>query len=273
MIDCLIFTKDRACQLDALLKSIDDNFPELGKITIIYKSRDHEFNLGYKRVMDKFPQHNWMEETNLTQNIKDVVGNFTQPFCLTLVDDEIVTRDQSIKKSLSLLAQQPDIHCISLRMGTNVNYTYTANVNSPQPAFSIYAHEDTHLYNWNWKKQNPIADWGYPSCINSHIYRTVFFKNIVLPMNFRNVNVLEGMLNAQRVMFPPHMICFEKPKTINIANNLTQTGQNRHSGKEEFSLESLNNKYLDGHVIDVKPFYNLDINMATFEKDYTFKKE
>ena len=158
-------------------------------------------------------------------------------------------------------------------MGTNVNYTYTANVDSPPPPFTVYTNEDDKLFEWDWGTQDPMADWGYPSCINSHIYRTNFFKNNVLPMNFINVNMLEGILNNQRGKFPPHMICFNKPKTINVANNLTQSGHNRHSGKEEFSLESLNNKYLDGYLIDVKPFYNLDINMATFERDYTFIKE
>ncbi len=88
-----------------------------------------------------------------------------------------------------------------------------------------------------------------------------------------NVNDMEGMLNRQRKSFKPKMVCLEKSKTINIANNITQTGHNRSSENPDFSMEALNRKFLEGYVIDKNPFYNMENDKATFEMDYTFIKQ
>ena len=273
MIDCVIFTKDRACQLDALLRSINDNFKELTNITIIFKASNPNFLKGYKILHRKFPKYRWVVENNLISDIKNVVSGFSQTYCMMFVDDEMVIRDQPIIKPLSLLAQKPQIHCLSLRMGTNVNYTYTASMESPPPPFTKYSHDDTVLHQWEWGKLNGNADWGYPSCVNSHLYRTSFFKPLIVNMTYKTVNAMEGAFNGNRPKFPPHMICFTEPKTISVANNVVQNNKSRNSNKPEFTPESLNKKFLDGNVIDIKQFYNLKINMATFDKDYTFIKE
>ena len=47
MIDCLIFSKDRACQLDALLQTIDRHAPML-RPTILYSWSDRRYHEGYR---------------------------------------------------------------------------------------------------------------------------------------------------------------------------------------------------------------------------------
>lgn len=271
MISTLIFTKDRACQLDLLLTSIQDNFKELKDIHIICKGTESQYITGYLKVRQKFRNLNWYAEGDLCTDIKRVVNDFKNPFSVCFVDDEVVIRDHSIEHLLQSLQQHKDIHTASLRLGMNIgNYTYTANIKSNTPL--AMTHIGNNVYKWDWTKGDQRTDWFYPSCINSNIFRTEFLKYWINNIHYRDVNNLEGTLNINRKNFKPHMICCMNSKTVNIANNLTQSGTNRHSNKHQFSLQVLNEKYLNNWVINKNTFYNMNNSMATFEHDYEFIK-
>jgi hypothetical protein len=274
MIDCLIFTKDRACQLELLLRSINDNMPEIKEITIIAKASNSEFLRGYELVANKYNQYRWIREQNLVTDIKRTVAGFKNPYCVTFVDDEVVVNNNPIRPACMLLNLHKEIHAVSLRMHTSIDYTYTSNTQSPTPIFNRY---DGHgeppatLFEWEWSKHPNATDWGYPSCINSHIYRTEQFKQLVIPPNYRNVNEMEGVINNQRNTFAPNMVCFENPSTINIANNLVQDGMNRHGHNPEADIKTLNARLMSGKIISSKELYGYKTNTATFEMDYNFE--
>jgi hypothetical protein len=267
-MDCLIFSKDRACQLELLLRSINDNFNGLNCQILTLGSND-KFQHGYNIVRSKYPQHKWFKQNSLAEDIKNIIRTFSSKYCLCLVDDEVVISDYDIKEGFELLDIRNDLHTVSLRLHPSCNYCYTANMYDKIPKYEKVG----NLNLWRWADQNPAHDLGYPSCINSHIYRTEEFKDYVCEkLKFYNVNNLEGIFNLQRKHFRPYMACFDKPKTINIANNLTQSGNNRYGKNSMFTLENLNNKFLEGYKISTKNIYGIDINMPTFEHDYILEK-
>lgn len=279
MIDCMIFTKDRACQLELLLRSIQEKMPSLKHITIIVKATTPAYNAGYQKIFDKYPFYNWVRETNLINNIKSTISMFRQPYCVTFVDDEVLVNNNAPVPALQLLESNKDIHCISLRMHPEIEYTYTSNTQSPPPAtFVKYKRDDDTVYKgleiftWDWRKHSNSTDWGYPSCINSHIYRTDMFKQLTLQPQYANVNQLEGVINNQRERFAPKMACYSRPSSINIANNLIQDGTNRHGTKPEFTPDNLNKKLLEGFIISSRNLYGLKQKTATFECDYLFDR-
>lgn len=270
MIDILIFSKDRACQLDLLLQSFCLNIKETeyGNIHIICKGSSDDFNKGYCKLYNKFPKFDWKAETNLVLNIKETIDSFRNPFSLLFVDDEVIKKGEDLSLLTEQLEKDSDIHTASLRLGLNIGeYCYTADKQMIKPEFNKLSDS---VYEWDWTKGDQDVDWYYPSCINSHIYRTDFLKYRIDKLPFMTVNQLEGFLHARRQSFKPKMICFKESRTLNIANNLTQSGSNRHSNKQEYSLEELNRKYLEGYCIDEKDFVNLDNDVATFEMKYNF---
>jgi len=269
-IDCLIFSKDRACQLDLLLRSIKDNFEEIHPI-ILFKQTNENYKLGYEKVNSYHSGYEWIEEESFVPDLRKIVSTFRNQFFLVLVDDEIVIRDYPIKNAMYALELNNDLHCVSLRMNPSIHYTYTADLASPPPTFFDDYRFDDLLF-WNWENYDGRTDWGYPSCINSHIYRKEFIIPMIQNLPFNNVNRLEGLLNLQRSSFKKQMACFNKSKTINIANNLIQTGTNRHSNNPEYSVENLNRKFLEGNRISTENFYNYDNNLATLERDYIWLK-
>ncbi len=60
-LDALIFTKDRACQLDLLLRSMEKNCPLFNYI-IICKSSTYDYSKGYEKVMKKYKGY-WILES------------------------------------------------------------------------------------------------------------------------------------------------------------------------------------------------------------------
>jgi len=272
MIDTIIFSKDRAMQLELLLRSIRDNFKELTNIHILVKGTTEDFNSGYLKLAKMYPEHKWVAESDIVKNVQNIINSFESKYAMTFVDDEIVIRDHSVKPMLDILEEFDNIHCASLRLGNNIgDYCYTADLSDKKPKLD-FMRDGSGVCKWDWTKGDGRVDWYYPSCINSHIYSTQFLKDWINKMSFGNINDLEGNLNRCRSEFKHYMICMEKSKTINVANNLTQTGYNRHSNKPEFTLEELNKKFLEGFIIDSKDFYNINNDIATFEKDYRLIK-
>jgi len=268
MIDCLIFSKDRTAQLDLLLRSIKSNFSELKNITVLYKFSNSVYRNGYIKLQKRFPNINWVLEMNFKKDLLEIINSFQNKYSLILVDDEVIVNDFKIETSLPILSRD-DVHCISLRMHPNITYTYTADVPNEFKGGFEYV-DDLNL--WKWKKCNPVSDSGYPSCINSHVYRTTDLKHWCSLIDFSNPNSLEGQLNTKRNMFKDYMVCFNIPKTVNIANNLVQTGDNRHSNLTSNTVEFLNDKYIKNHIISLEPFTSIEKNTPTFEFDYIWCK-
>lgn len=268
MISSIIFTKNRPMQLDLLLRSIQDNFKELDDIYILYKSTDDKFEEGYRKLISKYPAK-WIKETNFKQDTINILKLISNYYCIIFADDECIVHDYSVKDCLSLFKYLKDLHSISLKHHTSISYTYTANIYSEPPEFQKY----NYLYVWNWKEYpNPNAEYGYPSSINSTIYTKIFLEYFANTLYYNNLNDLEGQLNLNRNMFRSKIACFEKPKTICIANNLVQTGGNRHSEDKTYLPENLNEIFLNGFQISTKNLYDKYYNSVTLEVPYIFEK-
>jgi hypothetical protein len=271
MIDTIIFSKDRPAQLELLIRSIKDNFKEIYNVNVLYKVTSEQYKKGYEKVKSLYPNLNWIEEKDFVKDYINILDSFEHyHYALILVDDEVVVDDIEVQSKLIHFSNN-DLHCISLRMHPDITYCYTANLPSPlmQSSYSI----NNNVFFWDWRKYDSRIDLGYPSCINSHIYQVDWLRNFSKQLSYQNVNQLEGCLNLQRNFFKPFMMCFNKPKTINIAANLVQTGTNRYSGLDEFTTENLNIKFLSGYRISTQNLYGLKMNTPTFEYHYVWEKE
>ncbi len=77
MINGIVFSKDRAAQLDLLLKSISKNAKDVFQLKVIYASSEISFEKGYEKLIDKHPEVKWMKEsTNFKNDVmsKDILS-------------------------------------------------------------------------------------------------------------------------------------------------------------------------------------------------------
>ena len=270
MISVVIFSKDRACQLDLLLRSMAINMIDVPGVTVLYTSSSRQFQDGYDKLASKFPQHRWVRESDFRKDLLRIYASATNEYVLNLVDDEVVVSPIGLSRFVDLMGKNGDaIHCASLRMHPGVDYTYTWGLHSPPSNLSrIVGLDDYYLLDWS--RNDVRTDWGFPSCINSHIYHRDVFVKAVNGLQFRTVNEMEIVFHGQRRTFKRYMLLHKFPKTASIANNKVQLGGSRHGSNDEYSVENLNRLFLGGSIIDGSDFTDLTFHMATFEHGYRF---
>lgn len=270
MFNCLIFSKDRAMQLDLLLRSIKDNFPEINKIHILWKASDNFYLSGYTKLIKKNlsnKNYTWYKEVDFKFTVKKIVGNFfDQKYSLCFADDDVIINKPSFDNILK--AFDDTVININLKMNPNINYCHSASINLDKPKFI----ENQDFLKWDWTKCNSNGDWGYPQPINSVIYSTDYFSKLIEKLEFIYPNNLEDAMNNNRNSSKPYMLSFLNTISLNIPNNITQNRHTPHSNNKSFTIESLNKKFLADYIIDTENLYNYENKAVHCEVDYDFIK-
>lgn len=271
MINCLIFTKNRAMQLDLLLRSIKDNFTNKLDIYILGKTTTKQYKKGYRRLLKKHKYLKFYEETpgDFRLQVLGIMDKFKYNYTLCFVDDDVVIRAVKATKGINLLDSDPAILAFSLRMGKHIDYCYAKDQSQPLPDFV-----DTHgLLKWNWTVQRHDIDWGYPISVAGNIYRAGWFHLLLQTNQFDSPNMIEGMMSANRPFDQPSNICYPNQRVYNVANNLVQTVcKNRFSIDHFYDTKYLNDLYLDGYIISTETLYNKKFNCANGECEFKFIK-
>jgi hypothetical protein len=89
VIDCLIFSKDRACQLDLLLRSIDRWAPRLyGSITVLWTASEPVYERGYRRCIGDSAGVTFWREYDFHANVAWWLATCNEQVSF-LVDDDV----------------------------------------------------------------------------------------------------------------------------------------------------------------------------------------
>jgi hypothetical protein len=257
MINLIIFSKDRACQLDLLLRSIKVFFKGWDKLTfnIIYKYSSEDYRKGYEKVKSIHKEFNYVLETDFKRDTLRYLST-NNPLTMFGVDDDVFKEGFSLDCPEIDMLRNQDVSCVSLRMHPGINYCYTENRPTPPPNFI-----NTNPYVWEWK--NLLGDWSYPMSLDFNIFRTADISNRCHVLPYSNPNTFEGNLAAIPIL-KPLMVCFKKSKIFNIPVNKVQTvNGNRFGG---ISADFLNSKFLEGHQVDLEPlkgFENISAHQET----------
>ena len=195
-MDCLIWSKDRACQLDLLLRSININLPVLGNIHILYMSSNSFFEEGYKKIINKFPNIIFHKEKNFKQDNIDIFNTFSSDYSLNFVDDDVVINFISLEEISKIIARIPNskIEAISLRLDINMIYNHPQSRFYPLPNFI----ETEPFLLWDWSIMESMNEWGYPCSISSYIYRMEHMKHYIRDLKYDFPGGLEGQMSKNR---------------------------------------------------------------------------
>jgi len=93
VIDCLIFSKDRACQLDLLLRSINQHAPLLYRsVTVLATYTDETYRRGYGRCMEEHGDEiSFLREIDFEWDVRRWL-NRSWGLVSFLVDDDVFYR-------------------------------------------------------------------------------------------------------------------------------------------------------------------------------------
>jgi hypothetical protein len=239
-VNCIVFSKNRPMQLDALLRTLGSRAPYDGSITVIYLASGAEYERGYELVERG-------ERTRLLAQ-----GNDFRRAVLSSIDPGIAHTvfhtddDLFFRPCPATPVVPPDCAAFSLRLGRNTTCCYPLNRRQHIPDSPA----DDRWLSWDWTRAD--GDFAYPFSLDGHIFATRLLLRLVGRGPFSNPNELEQQLHYRRYLAPPRMLAFRESCVVSVpANTVTSTHRNRARDDLATSAAALNDRFLAGLRIDV----------------------
>ena len=245
MINIIIFSRDRACQLELFLRSMKHYFREFSshKINVLYTYSNEKYKVGYEKL---FKIHNdsninyIKEVTKFRDHVLSLIDQ-SKEYTVFFVDDIVFKNEFSTTSKPFRYFVDDKILCISLRLHPNLSYCYPAQIHMTPPLF-----EDNMTFKW----RGQSGDYGYPMSLDGHIFKTKdIYPLLILPYN--NPNSMESILSVYPLN-KPKMICFDESIIMNLPINRVQIYNNNVHGNVSASF--LNDQFLNDYIIDFEKF-------------------
>lgn len=245
-MNIIIFSKDRASQLELLLRTFKECFKEFNdqKIKVLYKTTNSNFEKAYSLInydnVELFQEHNFKQDLIKLFDKNDELSMF-------LVDDIVFKDPFSIEdREFKLFKNSDDILTLSLRLNPQLNYCYAANIPLSKPTFV----SECCI---NWTHSDSRGDFGYPMSVDGHVFKTKDIFATLQLIHYTNPNTLEAYLAGIAVnrnsIFrqKPKLLMYGKSKLFNNPLNKVQTNNpNRHG---DVTAEYINEQFLNNKRI------------------------
>lgn len=276
-VNLIVFSKDRAMQLDALFSSIAINAEEFfSNIDVVYDYSDHDYQNGYTQLIIEYQQVNFIRQQDFCQDIKDSLKK-RFPFVMFLTDDDIIF-DKIVSYPIrNFLHSDPDIVCFSFRLGNNITYCYSADKPNKLGVHSLHKNHTrsqnvgaVEFISWSWREQE--LDFAYPLSVTAHAFKRSTINDIVKDLYFATPNQFEAKIQQYREGLPRDMVAYTHSKIVGVpANRVNQDYPNRNGLRYPYSTSELNQMFLKGKRIDITKMDFSNINAAQQELKYEFQ--
>lgn len=255
----LIFSKDRACQLNLLLESVK-RFGKISTIDVLYKASTSEYNTAYEELRRTYIDVAFIQEQDFVKNTMTSLELSSGDLCLS-TDDQVFYGNFS--EVDGLLANE----VFSYRLGLN---TIVQNFHTGELQLPLTNYSSGEYISWNPQNYHPLQNYGYPFAIDTHVYNRNTLLSLLKSFTWRNTNEMESGLFNYRSMISV-MKSYRKSVSFNIpCNNMSGV---TISGKyHSYSNEELNKLFLNGYKISLDSVCNNTIKGCHQEVKYEFIK-
>ncbi len=261
----VIFSKDRAMQLDAFLASYFENVDNFSNIKVLYYVSNNEHNRSYndlKKIYAEFPVE-FILEKDFRKDLIQILESVEEDRIMFYVDDMLFTRKLDYNW-LNKINPLEDV--VSLSRGKDLIYSTVLSKELKTPIFKKI---NENLYQFFWNEISEFSDWSYPIGVSGYMFSRREIVAMMKVIQFKAPNSLEYNLQQFLIYFINRSgICLEKVATPCVHTNITQTeGYNNILGHYTVSeLLDLWNKNLR---INYKEFFELENSIAEIKK-YNF---
>lgn len=245
----VIFSKDRAMQLDCCLNSFFKHCqdPENTKLKVLYTTSSAFHEKQYNILKDSYPMVRFISEKDFRNDLISAIDTFE--YILFIVDDNIFVQAFSLSDIVETLHDNKNVLGFSLRLGKNTDYCYMLNKNQAFPEFHP---QGKSILKFNWVKSE--LDFGYPLEVSSSVYRVSDILPILTQNGFKNPNTLEVLIDNNKSAFAgtkDELLCYERSVAFCNPVNMVQTAwTNRAGASQDYSPEKLAEMFDKGYRID-----------------------
>lgn len=261
-VDIIIYSKNRASQLDMLLRSIKHNFLNVNDVFVLNDFDSEIHYNSYKKIWGKNYGFNTIFKTQTRDIFYDVVlsslnevkTDYVLPFC----DDDLFIKKTDITDDVQYITD--DVVGLCFRRAPNLTTSYHTGEVIPLPKFEKLG----NVFKWKWLNENPYR-WGYPYQAGGLLYNKQFFHYMMKNITFNIPNHLEsGMMDNKHKWGKEHVLCREFSPIVNVSVNRVQDVYVNRGGRDvNYSVSDLAEKFLAGNIIDIMPLQDM-VNVCEF---------
>ncbi|MCJ7714628.1 hypothetical protein MUO66_09270, partial [Candidatus Bathyarchaeota archaeon] len=192
-LSCIVFSKDRAIQLYAMLETYFKFVKDAVPLTIIYHASNEFHEKSYSEVAVLFQKYNGKlkfvrEDLSFRESLLAVLAGIRTKNLFFLTDDTIFIREVSLKYA-SLI--DPIHFILTFRHSPHLCYCYTAGVKQKPPSF-IHFPNKLKLIKFNWFEQK--YHWADPWSVDGHVFSTLEVLILSRISDFKTPNSYESIL-------------------------------------------------------------------------------
>jgi hypothetical protein len=235
-IQCVVFSFDRAMQLDALLETMRRHVSDLYEnVTVLFRASSVAYLDGYSLLRREYSEVQWVEESSFKSDLLSII----KPSGLMVfhTDDDMFFADVDDFELFD------DEACFSFRLGLNISYSYSLDAPEAVQGATVTGSR----VSWDWGSQVP-GSFSYPLSLNGHVLRSDETRSLIEASEFANPSELESVLHLNRWTARPRMASFPRSRVVSIpANVVSRTFPNRHGSL--YSTDELNRRFLAGERI------------------------
>lgn len=265
-VSFIIFSKDRALQLDGLLRSMLHHVTGTYSIHVLYCASNAAHAHAYRELTDGIQNTDRIQWTKESDFKKDLVRTLkslkTESVCF-LVDDIVFIRPVDLN-TLGGTTMRDGI--VSLRLGSKITFCYTKQKTMRSPKLNPI-NRQTNLLQFSWKDGN--YDWAYPLSVDGHIFPSSEITVAAEFLNYRAPNTFERALQILTPLYQKRPgYCFDSPRMFNMPLNRVQNEKNNISG--DISPEFLLAKWSEGMTIDFMKLSDIQTQSVHEERTVFF---
>lgn len=274
MMNIIIYSKNRAMQLDACLRSLKKHFKDYNSVkknvTVIYVASDEAYKQGYDKCSEEHSEVTFRKQTTFRVDTLESIDH-DNDYTMFLVDDILFKGDFSVTDDAFKMVRNNDqMLALSLRLSPDKTYCYATDSNMRAPDWLRRVKGKFAA----WRYHGCDGDWGYGLSLDGNVYNTKFIVPMLNRIDFHNPNELEANLNHPQItagITPLVMCCYEDDsKLFNVpANRVQDTFNNRY--EKSYSAKELNDKFLEGKRISLDSISGMRNISVHYPIEYEFK--
>lgn len=266
-ITSIIFSKDRAMQLNAFLSSYIALVHNYEKIYIIYKCSDDRHQKSYEDLITIYKNQPFIfiKEENFRNQLLNIITYDKAKSIIFYVDDMIFIKPFDY---LELKTIDTSKYILSLTRGEDLTFSIVLNKPLKIPTFQKYSN---NFVMFDWFEYGDFSDWEYPLGVSGYMFGRKECLLMLENIPFKAPNSLESNLQKFLPLFKNRKgVCPVKVLAVCVHANIIQTEiSNRILGT--FSIQELLDKWENFLEIDISDFYDKNAMVAQ-EWRYNFIK-
>jgi len=268
----IIFSKNRAMQLDCCLKTLYKQCQDIDKIdiSVLYTTTSEKHQKSYDILEQTYLDVNFIKENNFKEDLLVLIQD--KNHILFVVDDTIFVDEFYIADMVDTLTYNHNEYAlgVSLRLGLNTTYCYPLNKvqKIPELINGWYG-----LKKFDWIKAE--YDFNYPLELSSSFYRLKDLGSLLKTLHYSNPNELEYLLSINsRIFNKNYLLCYENSVAFsNPVNKVQNVNNNRVATEHNYSIEYLLSMFLDEFRIETTNFEDFMPHGCHEETEFLFVKE